>query len=490
MHSRWVSVAVAMRRAHGLILVLASVAVTARVAHADEPVAASEPRLLDETAEVTSVVDAFDRDNPFDLHITVGFTQTWKRADIHRETELNQPGLSTGGFVANTENIARYSQDLSVLDVGADIGLFRDLALVFRLPIILSDSRSLGDLDGSVNNPQRLQDPTGATLFKVPFQSPTRSGIDYFSVGLDWAITNQQRDWTKPTWAIGIEGRFGVGDPLHACNATGGGTPSCPNPANLADTTSRSPGVSRAMYSLVAKTVISRRYGYVEPYTGFDALFEFPRGDSDMGDAFNPTNFKGALVTSPPIIGTFTLGMEIDPLGAPRGLPAPRDGPSDPGHLQLTRPRVHRALRRARIIDGADAPHAKPERVHIERLGRERRRYDAAARVLHGHHRSSRVRCVLGPRERDVAGRRVREVRPRRRRPVQRVAHGDRGGPMQSGHHRNGSDRWTMPDDRRRAHRHPRSELSRRHRHAGPQVQRRQHGHRSVQRLCDDHVLK
>jgi hypothetical protein len=302
-----------MRRAPGsVLLVLVSIGV-GRSAYADEPVAASEPRLLDETAEVTSVVDAFDRDNPFDLHITVGFTQTWKRADIHRETELNQPGLSTGGFVANTENIARYSQDVSILDVGADIGLFRDLALVFRLPIILSDARSLGDLDGSTKNPQRLQDPTGSPLFQVPFQSPTRSGIDYFSVGLDWAITNQQRDWTKPTWAIGVEGRFGVGDPLHACNATGGGTPSCPNPANLSDTTSRSPGVSRAMYGLVAKTVISRRYGYVEPYTGFDALFEFPRSDSDFGSAVNPSDIKGALVSTPPIVGTFTLGMELIP---------------------------------------------------------------------------------------------------------------------------------------------------------------------------------
>ncbi|HEY2366856.1 MAG TPA: hypothetical protein VGH87_10730, partial [Polyangiaceae bacterium] len=108
---------------------------------ADEPIAASEPRLLDETAEVTSVVDAFDRDNPFDLHISAGFIQRWKRADIHRETDLNQPGLTTGGFVANTENIARFTEDTSILNVGAEIGLFRDLALTFRLPIILSDSR-------------------------------------------------------------------------------------------------------------------------------------------------------------------------------------------------------------------------------------------------------------------------------------------------------------------------------------------------------------
>ncbi len=71
--------------------------------------------------------------------------------------------------------------------------------------------------------------------------------------------------------------------------------------------------MSRAMYGLDAKTVISKRYGYVEPYTGFEALFEFPRGDSDMGNSFTPDNLKGALVSLPPITGTFTLGVELIP---------------------------------------------------------------------------------------------------------------------------------------------------------------------------------
>ncbi len=301
-----------MRLRASVPLFVLACAFAAPFARADEPIAASEPRLLDETAEITSVVDAFDREDPFDLHIYAGFQQRWKRADIHRESELKQPGLTTGGFVANNENIAKYSQDVSILNVGADIGIFRDFALVFRLPIILSDSRSLGDLNGSTNNPQRLQDPSGQPLFQVPFTSPTRSGIDYLAVGLDWAIINQQRDYTKPTWVLGVEGRFGVGDAIHACNATTG-TTSCPNPANVMDTSTRKPGISRAMYGLDVKTVMSRRFGYVEPYTGFEALFEFPRSDSDFGTAVNPADIKGALVSTPPIVGTFTLGLELIP---------------------------------------------------------------------------------------------------------------------------------------------------------------------------------
>ncbi|CAN5576003.1 hypothetical protein BH09MYX1_BH09MYX1_64120 [soil metagenome] len=284
-------------------------------AHADEPVAASEPRLLSETAEVTSVVDAFDRDDPFDLHIFAGFQQMWKRADIHRETELSQPGLSTGGFVPFSENVAAFSQNTSLLNLGVDIGIFRDLAIVFRLPIILSDSRELTDLDGSSRNPERLNDPTGEPIFKVPFTSPTRSGIDYLAVGLNWAVLNQQRDVSKPTWVIGVEGRFGVGTPLHACNAnpsridprTGKTSEQCPDPVTGA---ARDPGISRGMYSIVGKSIISKRFGWVEPYTGFDVIAEFPRTDSDFGAS---NNLRGSLLNHPPIVGTFTIGLEVIP---------------------------------------------------------------------------------------------------------------------------------------------------------------------------------
>jgi hypothetical protein len=302
--------AIARRAAQGSFagLLCLSAALPAR---ADEPVAASEPRMMSETAEVTSVVDAFDKDDPFDLNLTLGFSQMWKHANIRRETTLNQPGLSSGGFTAQTENVASYSQQISTLNIGADIGLFRDLALIARLPIILQDAQSLSDLDGSSKNPQRLQDSTGQQIFKVPFSSPTRSGVDWFSVGIDWAIFNQQRDLTKPTWVIGLEGRFGVGTPLHACNANpAAGTVECPTPGPHPETTNRSPGISRGMNTIVAHTVFSRRFGYVEPYTGLSFLADFPQSSSDYGET---TGFAGNLVNHPPLVGNFSLGMEVIP---------------------------------------------------------------------------------------------------------------------------------------------------------------------------------
>jgi hypothetical protein len=284
----------------------------ASVARADEPVAAREPRLMSETAEITSVADAFDGDDPFDLNLVLGFRQSWKHASIRRESQLNQQGLQTGGFIPATENVASYSSSMSILDVGADVGIYHDLALILRLPVILSWSQSLGDLNGSAGTAsQRLGDGMGGQLFTVPFTSPTRSGIDYISGGLDWAIFNQQRDFTKPTWVIGVEGRIPVGSPLHACNATSGGSPQCFDGGNpgAGIHTGVDPGISKGYYSVLAKTVWSRRFGYIEPYAGFWFQADFPSGGSDFGK-FNPTQ---ALTNTAPLRGTFGLGTEIIP---------------------------------------------------------------------------------------------------------------------------------------------------------------------------------
>jgi hypothetical protein len=280
------------------------------LARADEPVAAREPRLMGETAEITSVVDAFDENDPFDLNLLVGFSQSWKNAKIRRETQIFQPGtnLATGAFIPATENIATYSSSTSTLLVGADIGVYRDLALIVRLPVVLSWSQELGDLNGTqAIASQLLQDPVGGQLFGLPFKSPTRSGVDYLSLGADWAIYNQQRDQTKPTWVIGLEGRIAIGTPLHACNANpAAGVQNCPDPVNGQN---RDPGLSRGMNSILGKSVWSRRFGYIEPYSGFWVQADFPTGDSDFGK-WNPTT---NLARTPPLLGSFALGLEVFP---------------------------------------------------------------------------------------------------------------------------------------------------------------------------------
>jgi hypothetical protein len=309
----------------------------ARTARADEPRKVTEPSVLNESAEVTSVVDAFDDDDKFDLHLSLGFEQTWKSGKVLRETTSSLPQYSSGGYTASNMSVASYSQSVSRLNTRADIGLYKDIALILRMPIILSNDQKLGDLDGSASHQALiLQGAPGEQLFSLPFKSPTRSGIEYFAVGLDVSPMNQMRDRTKPTWTLGVEGRFSVSEPMHPCGATTGlnqpgGQVACANttdinrdgkgaqvpnpsvPGSYLDGSNFSggnkPGVSRGTTGLEAHTFISKRVKYIEPYTGFVALFEFQNSNSEFG----ATDLQGSLVNHPPFQGTLIGGLAIIP---------------------------------------------------------------------------------------------------------------------------------------------------------------------------------
>jgi hypothetical protein len=325
----------------------AAVVLTAAVAGAEEPRKVTEPFVMREAASVVSVADAFDDDDPFDLHLTLGFQQTWKRANILRETHSTASQFSSGGYTAGNMNVAEYREATSRLNTRADIGLYRDIALFFRLPIILSNDRKLDDLDGSAQRQAlTLQGAPGEQLFTLPFESPTRSGLEYLAVGLDFGIFNQARDLTKPTWIFGFEGRFNVSEPMRACRQNLNGvnrsadlniSPNnrqveCAHPADvnrngrfdsgLVDGSGsqpvplegqrvapRGPGVSRGTTALQVHTYLSRRVKYVEPYGGFEALFEFQNESSDYG----ATSLQGALVNHPPFRGSMIGGIAVIP---------------------------------------------------------------------------------------------------------------------------------------------------------------------------------
>lgn len=297
----------------------------ASTAHAEEPLRVTEPHVLRQPAEVVDVIDAFDDGDAFDLTLSLGFQQSWKSSRITRETSITQAGLSSGDYTASTLNVAQYSEATTRLLTRADIGVFKDVALFMRLPIIISNDRKLEGVDGSeTRQGVALQGYPGETLFRLPFSSPTRSGIEYFAVGLDVNLMNQWRDSTKPTWLFGVEGRFNVSEPMHACNdAPASGRVSCADPGDLnqngvagessleADnfTGRRNAGVSRGTTGLAFHTIMSKRIKYIEPYAGITGLFEFQNENSDFGK----TDIEGALVNHPPFEGTLLMGLAVMP---------------------------------------------------------------------------------------------------------------------------------------------------------------------------------
>ena len=317
--------------------VLAALLTLSQTAAADEPRKVTEPMVMREPGNIVNVVDAFDGPDDFDMNISLGYERIWKTSKLVRETHMSELEGSSGGYTAANTNVGTYTQDVSKLNTRVDIGLYHDVGLVFRMPIVLSDDRKIEAVDGSdTRQALILEGAVGEQLFQLPFESPTRSGIEYLAVGLDFGIMNQWRDPTKPTWVFGIEGRFNVSEPMHACGKSGfvtgedcafpsdlnrNGIQDAPdgsavdsgnNPIQLEGTnigSSRAAGISRGTTLLEGHSFLSKRIQYLEPYACMRAFFEFQNKNSDFGK----TDLQGALVNHPPFGGTMVAGMYIIP---------------------------------------------------------------------------------------------------------------------------------------------------------------------------------
>lgn len=261
--------------------------------------AQTDLRLFSEPTSYTDVIDAFDRDDPFDLNVRIGYVRSQTFADIQREQ--NRPEAGDFRASENYVEIGEHKHLVNTLQLGVDVGLFHDLALYGRLPIVLSDERTLSSPDdraaADVNRDLEVTHPDGTTapLFTVPFESPTRSGIDHIELGLAWAIFNQHRDPEYPTWVLLAETHLGVGEELSPCRAGSG----CDG------------GISRGVHAIKLETRASRRFRYIEPYAGLSFQMEFPAGAEEE---FEPGgDLSGFMNTLPPRVGELTAGMAIIP---------------------------------------------------------------------------------------------------------------------------------------------------------------------------------
>lgn len=273
--------------------------------------------------EFTEVIDSFDYavNDPFDLHFSVGYLLKSKRGTITRETMLAPPGR-TDHYAY--QNMFEFKHVQHVLDLNLEVGIFRDVSIRFGLPLILSDTRTLTvhpDWDPTAGRAwltSNAADANANPLFgdfatDNTFESPKRSGIDYFTFGI-WANPlDQSRDETYPNWTLFLEGRFGVGKLLDASCAAGQRVPNADGA--IVDCPSIDQGgVSRGVNGFRLGTRMSRRIGIFDPYFGFDATAEFPK---DKSDYFITDNEGGQINTRPPIRGRLDFGTEIVPWEQP-----------------------------------------------------------------------------------------------------------------------------------------------------------------------------
>jgi hypothetical protein len=320
---------------------------------------------------------------------------SWLREDRTAVLTRELQSAAAGGRTVRVKDLV-HRQTRQLLNLRGAVGLWRDLSLFLAMPIVLADDRWL-DFDrrasecdnltgegASGASPSCVNETTSTLLrdgvlpgfgmarygldskrsqpFDRPsprvFQGPTRRGIEYLGVGLSWAILNQRRDDTRPTWIVRVEPRFALGKEM-------GFDPLEPE-ANR--------GVNPGYHQLVLATSFSKRTPRFDPqisgyYAIPKALGSSPYDDFPLGEkGFSHPQHRAGAEAGFEYVGyelpraghklTFELRgtMEIRFFGLARSeLWEPLSGPSSCRTSPATcRPEIDRDL------DGNGAPEPYP----------------------------------------------------------------------------------------------------------------------------------
>jgi hypothetical protein len=240
--------------------------------------AAGAPLTIDRRAAhagpESDVASAFDRDDKFDLHLTLDYRLDIRRSAIRREMS-GRPGTDPTDAVPVGDDLTFAGARHTIIP-RLELGLLHDVAATVALPYVLTDQREL-ELDqrdspcvfgpgGTCVNratSSTLADgilpmdgfdgQNGGAGFGADdptvFRGPTRSGLDQLHLGLVWAPMNQRRDVTKPTWKLGLEARLAIGEVARID----------------ADDLDGSTGVGRGLHEVRVWSTYARRLGWAEP---------------------------------------------------------------------------------------------------------------------------------------------------------------------------------------------------------------------------------
>ena len=236
-----------------------------------------------QAAEVTRVVTALDEDDTFDFNLTASWFHDARSAAINREDQGSGTGLQV-------DRDLKYAQTTDLLDLRTDFGILWDVGLHVDLPIILAQSNNLTfDQGVSATNSTFVRDgispaynPTSSTVF----QSPTRSGLQSLGLGIQWAVFNQKRDDTKPTWTLGFDADLDIFKDMRF------------DPANPTGNT----GVGLGYHQLIWSTWVSKRFRHFDPYFGASYMLPIRTNGSiyqDLGGgqtSVNPQQFATVII--------------------------------------------------------------------------------------------------------------------------------------------------------------------------------------------------
>lgn len=167
-----------------------------------------------DAARVTDVADASDvfllageeRVDLLDLYFGTDTTFIWQRGTLQREPTENiaaARGCSeTSQLGCRPVDELGWRRTTVVQTINAQLGIYRDLAVTFSLPIVLNDLTRFAYADGvsAANSSIAPADPSTG-LFDPNYRVANK-GLGNMSLGLRWAPFNDERHSYRPTWLL------------------------------------------------------------------------------------------------------------------------------------------------------------------------------------------------------------------------------------------------------------------------------------------------
>lgn len=277
------------------------------------------------------VPSAADPGDPIDLNFHLDYEYDIERATIRRE-RVGSTTDPTAPIPELKDLIFRGSRH--VLTPALELGVFHDLWLSMKLPIVIRQTHDL--LYDQRSTPCSFVDPgstcvnaTNSTTvgdgllqpggfdagdpagFAVDddnvFRGPARKGLDVIWVGAGVAPMNQARDDTKPTWKITAELAIPIAKAAKLDR----------------DDPESNTSVGTGVYSIRVSTSVARRIGWAEPFVAlsweapFKAKDDSPFKDPGFGarrtlpqqQAKVHFGFEAILVDRP--IDATRVGLEL-----------------------------------------------------------------------------------------------------------------------------------------------------------------------------------
>ena len=274
-------------------------------AHALAQPTESRAGLLAEPIGYTNVADAFEEGDPIDLQVSLGFEHRESTSSIERETidYWSIDGRSNRNFV----QVARHESVLNELALQLDVGVYHDVMVSVRLPVVLGEDQELRPLPGEPCGADNISDgclallepssggtPTPLFDLSQPLASAHRSGSPGIELGAAWSVTNQYRAAHLPTWVLRVTTLIETARVRAACTGS-----DC------------APGIARGTNRLTLESRWSYRLRYLEPLFGVAQTFQWiARGD----DLFQPgATTAGMIDPDPPWTTALTVGSAFIP---------------------------------------------------------------------------------------------------------------------------------------------------------------------------------